>query len=82
MADGPAANPYLRFHRNVAAETGVTQVWLVLAARTGAPLGVIRWFGRWRQYAYFPEPDTVLNPGCLETITANLRWLMEQRRRR
>lgn len=81
MSGDTLTNPYLRFERAEHAETGKTQVWLVLS-RYGDPLGVIRWFGRWRQYAFHPEPGTVFNPGCLDTITANVRLLMEQRRTR
>lgn len=31
-------------------------------------LGVVRWFGRWRQYAFFPKSDTLYSRGCLRDI--------------
>lgn len=43
-------------------------------------LGEIRWFGRWRRYAFFPAPDTIWDPGCLDTINAYIEALMADRR--
>lgn len=31
-------------------------------------LGVIAWYSHWRQYVFFPEPETIFNPGCLGEI--------------
>jgi len=31
-------------------------------------LGTVKWHKRWRQYCFFPEPDTVLNVVCLEDM--------------
>lgn len=75
----PATNEYLRFQ--LSHDTGRTQVWLV-SSRYGDPLGVIKWFGRWRQYAFFPEEGTIFNTDCMQTIIENIAWLMDQRRRR
>lgn len=48
-----------------------TKVWRVQGKGTGSPhLGVIKWFGRWRQYTFHPAPETVFNPGCLRDIAA------------
>jgi hypothetical protein len=43
-------------------------------------LGEIRWFGRWRQYAFYPEPDTVFEKQCMKDITAFLERLMAERK--
>ncbi len=45
-----------------------TNVWTVFSTRTGNPLGHIKWFGRWRQYTFMPEFDTVFSSGCLNDI--------------
>ena len=29
-------------------------------------LGVIKWFGAWRQYCFFPEENTLYNNECLK----------------
>jgi hypothetical protein len=31
-------------------------------------LGEIRWFGRWRCYAFFPAPDCVFEKVCLRDL--------------
>ena len=77
-----AAIGYLTYERDLPAETGrKTQVWRVLAARDGYPLGVIKWHGPWRQYAFFPGCDTIWNPDCLDSINGWIRGLMRQRSR-
>lgn len=48
-----------------------TEVWIVRATRDQAKLGEIRWFGRWRQYAFWPEPETIFNIDCLREIADN-----------
>ena len=44
-------------------------------------LGRIWWYGQWRQYAFFPETDTVWNKDCLDTIQTFLQRLMEERKK-
>ena len=44
-------------------------------------LGVIKWFGRWRQYAFFPEVGTVFNTECLEDIRIFIKGMMKERRK-
>lgn len=48
-------------------ESGKTSVWGVYTKR-GDELGQIRWFGRWRQYVFFPANSTVYSAGCLVDI--------------
>lgn len=43
-------------------------------------LGSIKWFGRWRQYAFFPNPETVWNNTCMSEITAFITGLMQERK--
>lgn len=45
-----------------------TKTWAVVAREGGACLGAVKWFGRWRQYAFFPGPVTVYEPTCLRDI--------------
>lgn len=35
---------------------------------TGTLLGAVRWFGRWRCYAFYPHGETVYEPTCLREI--------------
>jgi hypothetical protein len=72
-------NEYLTFVEFVP-EGRKTAVVNVEAARDGSLLGQVRWFGRWRQYAFFPADGCVFNEGCLTTINAYMAALMEERR--
>jgi len=75
-------NPYIRFEHMGDSASGKTSEWDVLSIRRGLePLGTIRWFGRWRQYAFFPADDTLFNPECMEAISAFIRDRMKERQR-
>ena len=38
-------------------------------------LGTIEWFNRWKQYAFFPEKNTVFDSQCLDDIQTYLKEL-------
>jgi hypothetical protein len=38
-------------------------------------LGIIKWYNRWRQYAFFPESGTLFNVECLEDIQSYIKGL-------
>ena len=44
-----------------------TGTWIVKTLQ-GARLGVVKWFGPWRQYSFFPDPDTAWERDCLRTV--------------
>jgi len=52
-----------------------TKVIEVLSKEHESSLGIIRWFNRWRQYAFFPESGTVFNVECLNDIQSYIREL-------
>ena len=60
---------------------GKTKKYDVLSQTQGTTLGRIAWFGRWRQYVFIPEPDTVFNGECLGDIRQFLAALMAERRK-
>lgn len=62
-------------------DTGKTKVWNVVAKESKHWLGQIRWFGRWRKYAFFPNNDTVFESTCLTEIAGFCKEQMELRRR-
>jgi len=45
-----------------------TEYWDILNNRSGGLLGTIHWYGAWRQYCFFPQPDCVFNATCLTHI--------------
>lgn len=63
-------------------KSGKTKIVNVYSAQHGDKLGEIRWFGRWRQYAFFPAEGTIWNPQCLDEITEKIRALMKEARGR
>ena len=58
-------------------KTKIIRVW---SRKSGDRLGLIKWFGRWRQYAFFPEDNTIFNTECLEDIRIYIKGMMEERR--
>ncbi len=79
MTAARPTNECLRFEEQWP-EGRKTAVVEVRATSNGALLGVMSWFGRWRQYAFHPAHGTTFNQGCLAAINAYLASLMEDRR--
>lgn len=55
-----------------------TKVVYVLSASLGIYLGEIRWKGGWRQYCFYPAPDTVFSVGCMKDIQDEIQRLMKE----
>lgn len=70
---------YLRFVQTEP-EDRKTKVVYVYSVRGGDLLGQIKWFGRWRQYAFFPTAETIWNPECLDVVNERIRALMAERK--
>lgn len=49
--------------------TGKTQIYSVTNNRSGEELGIIKWYGPWRQYVFWPNPLTLYSKGCLDFIS-------------
>jgi hypothetical protein len=61
-------------------DTGKTKVWDVRSRRSGYTLGIIKWYGPWRQYTFWPAPDTIWNQTCLGDVEAFIILKMHERR--
>lgn len=61
--------------------SGKTKVFTVKAIEDRFLLGEIRWFPRWRKYAFFPNKETVFEEDCLENIADFLKFLKEERKK-
>jgi hypothetical protein len=46
----------------------VTKRWAIVANDGEVELGEVKWFGRWRCYAYFPLNETIYEKQCLRDI--------------
>jgi len=45
-----------------------TKVWRCLNKRSRNELGIIKWYGPWRRYAYEPTVQGVYTGECLDAI--------------
>ncbi len=61
-------------------DTCKTSIWRCCNNRIGDQIGVVKWYGRWRQYCYFPDGNTVYSQGCLSDIAEFIQQLMELRK--
>lgn len=66
-------------HFVLTAQKPKTSVWSCRNNRSGEELGVIKWYGPWRQYCYFPTVQAVYSAGCLDDIA---RFLDPRAKRR
>ncbi len=64
-------------------DTGKTQKYNI-KTKTNPPIkiGVVKWFGRWKQYSFYPEPDTIFEKQCLKDIIAFIENLMLERKKK
>ncbi len=53
-------------------KTKVIGVW---SKKSANRLGIIKWYRPWRQYAFFPEKDTLFNVDCLSDIQSHIKEL-------
>ena len=63
-------------------DTGKTLAISVDSRHRGHRLGVIKWYGPWRQYTFWPQAGCVFNRECLWNIAAFCDTLMQDRRRK
>lgn len=70
---------FLSFCRDYHYEGRTVRI-IVTSKRHLGVLGEIKWFGRWRQYAFFPEEQTIWNPECLNDINQCIQNLDIERK--
>ena len=70
---------YLRF--SILEPKPKTKVIGVWSSKSGDRLGLIKWFGRWRQYSFIPEDNTIFNVECLNDIQNHIKEMMDERRK-
>ncbi len=62
-----ALGKYMYVRSPLPSKTGKTSIWRIVDRGNGT-LGIIKWFGRWRCYAFFPETNTVFNADCMSEL--------------
>ena len=70
---------WIEFSAPLRTKSGTTFSWSVYAKESVAFLGTVKWFGRWRRYAFFPEPETVFEIDCLSALAEFLRQKTQER---
>jgi hypothetical protein len=45
-----------------------TDIWLILTKENNTLLGVVKWYGPWRKYCYFPCEGSVYEWDCQRDI--------------
>lgn len=59
---------YMYFEQEIEYK-GKTERWVVCNNQSHEPLGLIQWYGAWRQYVFEPnDGPLVFNNGCLKII--------------
>ncbi len=58
---------------------GITSRWLVRNNRSNDDLGVVAWYGAWRQYCFEPSDPSVYSAGCLNDISHFIGQLQDMR---
>ena len=72
---------FLKFFLEGKSESGRTFIWLVRSYR-GDFLGEIKWYGKWRQYCFYPNRATIFNNGCMKDIVQFIEDEMAKRRKK
>jgi len=60
--------------------SGKTKIFHVINKESLDLLGVIKWNGGWRKYAFYPNSDTYYEEDCLNNISEFLEELKTERR--
>lgn len=55
-----------------------TSVWHCRNQKSKRIVGVVKWYGPWRQYCFFPEGDVVFNVDCLANINHFIGQLTDE----
>ena len=58
-----------------------TSVFDIINIKSGLRLGIIKWYGPWRQYCFFPYEETIFNMDCMQYIIDFIKELMEKRKK-
>jgi len=73
---------YKYIHFYLLESKGKTKVYECRNNRSNSCLGLVKWYGPWRQYCFFPMGETVFNNGCLTDIQEFIKKLMNERKKK
>jgi len=72
---------YEYFHFLKTKDKAKTSVWECRNNRSGKIIGLVQWYGPWRQYCYFSFIHGVYSSGCLSDIRNFIKAAEELRKR-
>ena len=75
-------NSYQYIHFKVLDDTRKTTVWQCLSNRSNDCLGLVKWYGPWRQYCFFPFGETVFNVGCMNDVCDFIKRQRDERKKK
>lgn len=75
MGDSDMGYIYFKLLR----ELSKTKVYGVFSVSSDTRLGTIKWYPPWRQYCFFPEPDTTWSLKCIEDVLTHIRKIEKKR---
>ena len=67
---------YIRFQKIKMPTSRKTAIYSCLSNSDNTVLGTVKWFSRWRQFCFFPEPQTIFNRSCTADIIDFIDQLM------
>lgn len=70
---------YLRFNK-ISSIHKKTYIIHIINISSNRIIGIIKWYTAWRQYCFYPYPDTIWNKDCLESVNEVIISLMEERK--
>lgn len=62
------SNEYLRTEEGSPPPSGKTKTWDIISVRGNYLLGGVKWCGRWRRYAFYPEPEMIFEHNCMRDL--------------
>ncbi len=71
---------WLTFENYKPKEGQKTGFCIVRSKDSGATLGLIKWYGPWRKFAFYPVADTVFERDCLIDIANKTEEMMKERK--
>lgn len=79
MPDVVKLGKYLEAYKLPPVPKRKTDQWEIRST-TGSMLGMVKWYGRWRQYTFSPAVMTTFNAECLTDLARFLTEVNDARR--
>jgi len=70
---------FLKFEEVDDGKKRKTKLFAVVTKDGKHLLGEVKWFSRWRRYAFFPTCEVVLDAACLQEVIAFIDGQMQAR---